>query len=185
MTKTYLLTQSDFGSGSGEVCEGNDSRLSNQRTPPAHAGTHGSGGSDPITPASIGAEPAISTKNSAFHKSFGTAADTVCQGNDSRLSDARTPLSHTHTKSQISDFPTMPKAASVTLTVAGWSSSTQTVSVSGMTSSCAAIVTPDYSSIAVCQECEVYAMSQGYCTLTFACVTVPGTAVTFNIVIVF
>ena len=29
------------------------------------------------------------TKNSAFNKNFGTAAGTVCQGNDSRLSDAR------------------------------------------------------------------------------------------------
>lgn len=38
--------------------------------------------------------------------SYGTSAGTVCQGNDSRLSDARTPLSHTHTKSQITDFPT-------------------------------------------------------------------------------
>jgi len=35
-------------------------------------------------------EPAFS-KNSAFNKNFGTAADTVCQGNDSRLSDTRTP----------------------------------------------------------------------------------------------
>ena len=37
---------------------------------------------------------------------YGTTSGTVCQGNDSRLSDARTPLTHTHTKSQISDFPT-------------------------------------------------------------------------------
>ena len=37
--------------------------------------------------------------------SFGTAANTFCEGNDSRLSDARTPLSHTHTKSDITDFP--------------------------------------------------------------------------------
>lgn len=35
-------------------------------------------------------EPAF-TKNSAFNKSFGTIADTVCEGNDSRLSDTRTP----------------------------------------------------------------------------------------------
>ena len=40
------------------------------------------------TPASIGAEPAF-TKNTAFNKNFGTAAGTVCQGNDGRLSDAR------------------------------------------------------------------------------------------------
>lgn len=42
--------------------------------------------------------------------SFGTAANTFCQGNDSRLSDARTPTTHTHTKSEITDFPTIPSA---------------------------------------------------------------------------
>ncbi len=47
------------------------------------------------TPAAIGAEPAF-TKNNAFNKNFGTAAGTVCQGNDARLSDARTPKAHTH-----------------------------------------------------------------------------------------
>lgn len=41
-----------------------------------------------LTPTQVGAEPAF-TKNSAFNKNFGTAAGTVCQGNDGRLSDAR------------------------------------------------------------------------------------------------
>ena len=41
-----------------------------------------------LTPAQVGAEPTF-TKNSAFNKNFGTAAGTVCQGNDGRLSDAR------------------------------------------------------------------------------------------------
>ena len=31
----------------------------------------------------------VFTKNNAFNKNFGTAAGTVCQGNDSRLSNAR------------------------------------------------------------------------------------------------
>lgn len=35
-------------------------------------------------------EPKISIKNSAFNKNFGTVEGTVCEGNDSRLSDART-----------------------------------------------------------------------------------------------
>ena len=35
-------------------------------------------------------------KNTAFNKNFGNEDDTVCEGNDVRLSDARTPLSHTH-----------------------------------------------------------------------------------------
>ena len=41
-----------------------------------------------LTPGQVGAEPAF-TKNNAFNKNFGTAAGTVCQGNDSRLSNAR------------------------------------------------------------------------------------------------
>lgn len=33
-------------------------------------------------------------KNTAFNKDFGTGLNTVCQGNDARLSDARTPTAH-------------------------------------------------------------------------------------------
>jgi hypothetical protein len=43
-----------------------------------------------------GKEPKITTKNTAFNVNFGSAAGTACQGNDSRLSDARTPASHSH-----------------------------------------------------------------------------------------
>lgn len=45
-------------------------------------------GSGDVSLAQIGAEPAF-TKNNAFNKNFGSAAGTVCQGNDGRLSDAR------------------------------------------------------------------------------------------------
>ena len=41
-----------------------------------------------LTPGQVGAEPAF-TKNNAFNKNFGSAAGTVCQGNDGRLSNAR------------------------------------------------------------------------------------------------
>lgn len=53
------------------------------------------------TLAEAGIEPAIGTKNTAFNKSFGTAAGTVCQGNDSRLSDARTPVTHGNDKHSV------------------------------------------------------------------------------------
>ena len=36
--------------------------------------------------------------------SFGTTAGTFCEGNDSRLSDARTPVAHTHGKADITDL---------------------------------------------------------------------------------
>ena len=39
-------------------------------------------------------------KNSAFNKDFGAIAGTVCQGNDGRLSDARTPTLHASSHSQ-------------------------------------------------------------------------------------
>ena len=60
-----------------------------------HASTHANEGDDPISPASIGAEPSFN-KNTAFNKDFGTEADTVTEGNDSRLSDAREPTAHDH-----------------------------------------------------------------------------------------
>ena len=50
-------------------------------------------------------EPAFS-KNTAFNKNFGTSIDTVCVGNDVRLSDARTPLSHIHLISDINSLQT-------------------------------------------------------------------------------
>lgn len=36
------------------------------------------------------------TKNTAFNKNFGNQVGTVCEGNDARLSNARTPLPHEH-----------------------------------------------------------------------------------------
>lgn len=39
----------DFGTGAGKVTEGNDSRLSDARTPTSHASSHASDGSDPLT----------------------------------------------------------------------------------------------------------------------------------------
>ena len=46
------------------------------------------------------------SKNTAFNKNFGTTSGTVCQGNDSRLSDARTPKAHTHIISDVSGLQT-------------------------------------------------------------------------------
>lgn len=44
-----LLSAYSFGTVSGTVCEGNDPRLSNTRTPTSHANTHVAGGSDEVT----------------------------------------------------------------------------------------------------------------------------------------
>ena len=46
------------------------------------------------------------SKNTAFNRNFGTTSGTVCEGNDSRLSDARIPTAHTHTVSDVSGLET-------------------------------------------------------------------------------
>ena len=98
-TTSGVLTTGTFGTTSGTFCEGDDARLSDARNPTSH--THGS-----ITNAgAIGSTanlPIITTTSGVLTTgSFGTTSNTFCQGNDSRLSDARTPTSHTHAASDI------------------------------------------------------------------------------------
>lgn len=52
-----------------------------------------------LTIRDLGGETAFE-KQSAFNKDFGDKADTICEGNDPRLEDAREPLQHEH---EISD----------------------------------------------------------------------------------
>ena len=66
-----------------------------------------------LTPEEIGAEPYI-IKKTAFNKDFGTLAGTVCEGDDPRLSDTRTPSAHPHLKADITDFAHQHDAASIT-----------------------------------------------------------------------
>jgi hypothetical protein len=47
----------NVGTTAGTVAAGDDSRLSDARTPTTHASTHAAAGSDPITPAAIEAVP--------------------------------------------------------------------------------------------------------------------------------
>lgn len=93
----------DTGTGATNVILGNDARLTDSRAPGAHASTHASAGSDPITPASIGASAPghvhagtdITTGTVAYARlPVGTTASTVAAGDDSRLTNSRTPLAH-------------------------------------------------------------------------------------------
>ena len=104
-----------------------DSRLSDARTPTAH--THAladlqQGGATtnqvvtwngsawaPSSPSGTGTVTSVTggtglsggtiTTSGTLAVSYGTTSGTACEGNDSRLSDARTPTSHTHAPSEI------------------------------------------------------------------------------------
>ena len=93
-TTSGAVTVGSFGTGANTFCVGNDSRLSDARTPTSHShgnitndGKIGSSDNKPIITGSGGVLEA---------GAFGTNAYTFCEGNDSRLSDARTPTSHSH-----------------------------------------------------------------------------------------
>lgn len=51
-------------------------------------------------------------KNTAYNKDFGTEENTICEGNDKRLYDARTPLEHTHELTDIIDLGELLDASS-------------------------------------------------------------------------
>ena len=94
-----------YGTEGSTSCEGNDARLSDSRTPTAHAQSHSSGGSDPVSPFSIGAAESTRsisagtgltgggdlTEDRTISVNFGTESGTVCQGSDIRLNDSRPP----------------------------------------------------------------------------------------------
>lgn len=89
------IAQLPTGSTSSTVAIGNDARLSDARTPTAHASSHASGGGDPVTPAAIGASATGHTHGAADVTSgtfaigripTGTSSSTVAIGNDTRLS---------------------------------------------------------------------------------------------------
>jgi len=93
----------DFGSSAGEICEGNDARLSDSRNPTLHAASHQQGGSDEIDVTglsgvlsdsqNVDSGPSISGNGSTtpLEVNFGVTSGVACEGNDARLSDARTP----------------------------------------------------------------------------------------------
>ena len=106
-----------LGTGAQQAAAGNDARLSDTRTPTAHASTHAAAGADPVTVAEsqvtglvsdLAAKEATANKGAASGYASldgstkvpiaqlptGSTSSTVAIGNDARLSDARTPTAH-------------------------------------------------------------------------------------------
>ena len=98
-TTSGVLTTGAFGTTSNTFCQGNDSRLSDARTPTSH--THGNISNSGAIGTTSGLPIITTTSGVLSAGSFGTTAGTFCQGNDSRLSDARTPTAHTHAASEV------------------------------------------------------------------------------------
>jgi hypothetical protein len=86
---TLDIARLPVGTTTGTVAAGDDARLTDARTPTAHKTTHATGGTDALTPADIGAAPATGIDPTAI-------TGTAVIDSDARLSDARTPTSHTH-----------------------------------------------------------------------------------------
>lgn len=77
------------------------------------------------------------------------------------------------------DIPaTMPE-----LTVAGWSSNTQTVTVSGVKADNVVFVGPAPASASDYASAGIVCTAQATDSLTFTCTTVPANAITVNVVI--
>lgn len=100
----------NVGTSAGTIAAGDDSRLSDARSPTAHKTTHEPGGGDAMTVDAAAGTGSLRT--------IGTGALQATAGNDSRLSDARTPTAHASThKSGGSDAIRLDEFAAPTATV--------------------------------------------------------------------
>ena len=101
-TSTEGTLSVDFGDGAGTACEDNDARLSDARTPTAH-----NQAASTITGGTVDAV-AVFSSDTGILTSHGTVTATglahlngvsaaVVQTDDARLSDARTPTTHSNT----------------------------------------------------------------------------------------
>lgn len=66
--------------------------------------THGNISNDGAIGSTSGLPVITGTDGVLTTGTFGNTSGTFCEGNDSRLSDARTPVAHTHTKSDVTDL---------------------------------------------------------------------------------
>jgi hypothetical protein len=86
-----LKTAKTGNASSTQVVLGNDTRLADSRTPTSH--THGNLTNDGKVGTTANLPLRTGTNGVIEAGAFGTAAGSFCEGNDARLSDARTPSS--------------------------------------------------------------------------------------------
>lgn len=78
---------------------------------------------------------------------------------------------------------TIATTATATLTAAGWSNNTQTVSVAGVSAANVVIVTYAPASKSAWTAADIYCSAQGSGTLTFTCAITPTVAINANVLI--
>ena len=169
-----------------------------------HAARHAAGGADPITPASIGADPSGSaaavqsnldghTVNSAAHI---TEADrTKWDGKQDKLTFDATPTANSTNpvtsggvKTELDKKADAPKSVSVTLAAASWDSTakTQTVTVTGVSATETAQMitpTPALASQTAYYDAGILCTGQAAGSLTFTANTIPTADLTVYVVI--
>lgn len=102
-TVTTALSNKAEASALALKVDSTDARLSDARTPTAHAASHATGGTDAVTPAAIGAAAASHTHAASAITSgtvdvarlpVGTTAGTIAAGDDPRFVSGATPAAH-------------------------------------------------------------------------------------------
>lgn len=107
------------------------------------------------------------------HRADGTDPITLQTGNygDGTITKAKLASGATYTQIEI------------TLTVAGWSDNSQTITVSGVTANNAVVISPAPNSYSSYGELGVYCSAQAANSLTFVCDSTPDVALLVNIFI--
>ena len=111
--------------------------------------------------------------HAATHKADGTDPLTLQTGNYGDGTITKVKLASGATYTQIA----------ITLTVAGWSDNSQTVTASGVTANNAVVISPAPDSYTSYGEFGVYCSAQAANSLTFVCDSTPDVALAVNILI--